>query len=488
MTHRFCTACGAPLETASHFCTSCGQPSEPVAEPSSTPTGPEAAGAAPLPPPPVAPTAPPLTPPPPGSLPASSGDASNRKRSMVIIGVLAALLVLVAVVAVVSLTGDEAGADVALEPTGVEVPDPFTSTVAIDEDPLSATTTTAATTSGPASTTTSPRPGAAGGVVAGSAPGLYGGTRDAAACDPEKMIVFLQSDAEKAKAWADVQDIEVSQIPTFTRGLTPVVLRRDTRVLNHGYRNGTATPRPAVLQAGTAVLVDDFGIPRVKCGCGNPLAEPEPITTSTRYTGTKWTGFRPANVVAVSQDIEVDVFVLVDVRTGEPFHRPTGSKGDDDTDATSPTSPTTTTTKPEATTTTTKPETTTTASGGSSEGTSAPVLFEISSIAGVSNGPTAPSVAVLPASRITAISTYHWNNATGAAPGTIGLRGEDGTLYGPFPATGSPGQGGVPNALWTAVTDFEVPAGTYTVVDSSPGTWAWAPDTGGRGMVTIYGR
>ena len=61
-------------------------------------------------------------------------------------------------------------------------------------------------------------------------------------------------------------------------------------------------------------------------------------------------------------------------------------------------------------------------------------------------------------------------------------------MYGPFPTTGSPGQGGVPNASWTAITDFEVPAGRYTVVDSSPETWAWAPDTGGRGMVTIHGR
>src|SRR5690606_11893197 len=47
--------------------------------------------------------------------------------------------------------------------------------------------------------------------------------------------------------------------------------------------------------------------------------------------------------------------------------------------------------------------------------------------------------------------------------------------------------GGVPNAYWTAITDFRVPAGRYTVVDSSPGTWAWASDTGGRGMVTVWG-
>ncbi|MGH3907098.1 MAG: DUF6777 domain-containing protein, partial [Pseudonocardiaceae bacterium] len=42
----------------------------------------------------------------------------------------------------------------------------------------------------------------------------------------------------------------------------------DTRVTNHGYRDGKATDRQAVLQAGTAVLVDEKGRPRVKCGCG----------------------------------------------------------------------------------------------------------------------------------------------------------------------------------------------------------------------------
>ena len=69
----------------------------------------------------------------------------------------------------------------------------------------------------------------------------------------------------------------------------------------------------------------------------------------------------------------------------------------------------------------------------------------------MSNGPTAPSVLDLPAARITAIQTYHWNNAQGATPGTISLRAQDGTVYGPFPTTGSPGQGGVPNAYWTAI-------------------------------------
>ncbi|MCB0900412.1 MAG: hypothetical protein KDC40_16485, partial [Actinobacteria bacterium] len=199
--------------------------------------------------------------------------------------------------------------------------------------------------------------GAGGGSVAGSAPGLYGGTRDAGSCDPDKLIAFLQAEPEKAAAWAGVHGIEPSAIATYVRSLTPVVLRRDTRVLNHGYRNGRATPRAAVLQAGTAVLVDRFGIPRVKCGCGNPLGDARPVTTRTTYAGTRWPGFDPASVVVVRSDVEVDVFVLVDLRTGEAFRRPTGTKGDDDAEATGPSATTTTTTS-------TAPS--------SSEGTSAP--------------------------------------------------------------------------------------------------------------------
>ena len=37
-----------------------------------------------------------------------------------------------------------------------------------------------------------------------------------------------------------------------------------------------------VLQAGTAVMVDDRGVPRAKCSCGNPLREPIPGTDPTK--------------------------------------------------------------------------------------------------------------------------------------------------------------------------------------------------------------
>lgn len=475
MSNQFCPACGKSMAPDARFCAECGHRVARAENAGSETPGGEAAPPAPRAEPVVAePTAAtnpvlPPPPPPPAAAPVGAGGGDRGRRGLIaVIVVLVLALVAGAITAAVLLTGDDkdtkAGADeadvVILEPTALEVPDPFTDSVAVAEQPLvpSASPTATADATAPPEEGT----GAGGGVVPASAPGLYGGTQDQQSCDPDQLVEFLEGDQDKAEAWARVQDIEVEEIDEFVAGLTPVVLRRDTRVINHGYRDGKADAYAAVLQAGTAVLVDEYGVPRAKCSCGNPLAPPRPVTTATRYQGARWTGFSPDKVVVVKATTRISVIILVSP-DGTPFGRPIGTTGSEDAGAT------------------------TDGPSGQSEGTSAPKLDEIASLAGVSNGPTAPSVVSLPAARVTAITTYHWNNAQGDTPGTIALRGEDGTVYGPFRTTGSPGQGGVPNAYWTAITNVQVPAGSYTVIDSSPATWAWAPDTAGRGMVTVWG-
>ena len=73
---------------------------------------------------------------------------------------IAAVVLLLAVGAVLVLTGgDEASADVLLEPVGVEVPDPFTATAAIGEEALDPT---AATSTAPGSTGTTAATGLGG--------------------------------------------------------------------------------------------------------------------------------------------------------------------------------------------------------------------------------------------------------------------------------------------------------------------------------------
>jgi hypothetical protein len=141
--------------------------------------------------------------------------------------------------------------------------------------------------------------------------------------------------------------------------LTPVLLRSDTRVTNHGYAGGRATPHQSVLQAGTAVLVDSFGVPRVRCACGNPLAPPAP-TSSPVYTGTRWPGFSETTVIVIAPTSKpVTGFVLIDVRDDKPFGRPVATQGGRDVDAViddgTPGSAPTTTTRPPVTTTTTAP-------------------------------------------------------------------------------------------------------------------------------------
>ncbi|MCX8031665.1 MAG: hypothetical protein N3A59_08840, partial [Thermodesulfovibrionales bacterium] len=116
------------------------------------------------------------------------------------------------------------------------------------------------------------------------------------------------------------------------------------------------------------------------------------------------------------------------------------------------------------------------------------VIFNNGNIGGVYNNPTRPTTFTLNQPHvITLIQNYHWNNAKGSMPGTIALRDQTGKTYGPWQAKGSPGQGGVPNAYWTVYPNITLPAGTYTVIDSEPSTWAQNSGSNGAGHTKIEG-
>ncbi|MFV2119370.1 DUF6777 domain-containing protein, partial [Streptomyces sp. Act-28] len=157
---------------------------------------------------------------------------------------------------------------------------------------------------------------------AGSAPELYGGSGDRAVCDVEKQIAYLESDRAKAKAFASVLRTSPEDLPAYLRGLTSVQLRLDTLVTNHGYEDGRAAPYQAVLQTGTAVLIDEYGLPRVRCACGNPLDRPR-AERPEKVVGRIWPGFRAQEVVVVVPAPKpVDTFTVVDVETGRRVERP----------------------------------------------------------------------------------------------------------------------------------------------------------------------
>ncbi|MER6130144.1 DUF6777 domain-containing protein, partial [Streptomyces sp. NPDC001795] len=211
--------------------------------------------------------------------------------------------------------GTPARGEVFLQAADKTGPDPFTESSATNSSAAPETPTPA----GPTQSANVTR------AVDGAAPGLYGGTRNSASCDTDKQIRALQADPAKNDAFASVLGIRPSAVPAYLRSLTPLRLRMDTRVTNHGYQNGKATSYQAILQAGTAVLVDGRGVPRVRCACGNPLTPPVAQKSTPKQTGDHWAGFRPQNVVVVDPAATVvDVFVLFDVDHNDWFDRHRG--------------------------------------------------------------------------------------------------------------------------------------------------------------------
>ena len=113
-------------------------------------------------------------------------------------------------------------------------------------------------------------------------------------------------------------------------------------------------------------------------------------------------------------------------------------------------------------------------------------IFDNGNIAGVYNGPTSPTVFTLSKTTyITRIENYHYFNG-GKKPGTIGLKSSTGKVYGPWQAYGIIGQGGVQNATWVAQPKIQLPAGTYTVIDSDPSTWSQNSGSKGCGFTAVW--
>lgn len=243
----------------------------------------------------------------------------------------------------VSGPGESPG-EVFLEAAGSEGPDAFAAGE-LFAAPVVSTTAPLATPGEAAPPTAAP-----GQVVvagrAGDQPGLYGGTRDNARCDAAGILAFLQTNPPQAEAWVaalnsdttllwgvDRTTVAVADLLGYFAELTPVILLDDTRVTNHGFRGGKPTPRQSVLQAGTAVLVDRFGVPRARCACGNPLTPPQPASTAPEYVGEGWDDFADTDLVTMQPATARDEFVLTDLDSSEPFVRPAGSDGTADADA-----------------------------------------------------------------------------------------------------------------------------------------------------------
>lgn len=238
------------------------------------------------------------------------------RAAVVLIAVVLVLLVgLGVVVALTVLPGTAAASEVTREPVATAGANPFMPPVGSDATGVTA-------------------PPGAGGTYRADTAGLYGGSRDERTCDRQKLTRFLDSHRGQAAAWSGVLGIRTWDIDGYVAGLTPVLLRADTLVTNHGYLGGRATVLTSVLQAGTAVFVDRYGTPVVRCFCGNPLTAPT-LYGSPTYVGPTWVSFDRTTITIVqSSPTVINNYALVDARAGRPFTRPGRSDGTRDGDPT----------------------------------------------------------------------------------------------------------------------------------------------------------
>jgi len=261
---------------------------------------------------------------------------SRKWRWWVAIGVV--LLLLVAGVTIVLVTRHStpaAAAELYLEPSDSTGASPFTSTVAAPPvpQPLPQPSVSPPINPSPSASPTSSQLSVL--PISGATPGLYGGTQNQATCDRNQMANFLTANPDKAIAWAAAMNTDpslrwsggtqltASQIPQYLNELTPIRLLADTRVTNNGYVNGHPTPHQSVLQAGTAVFVDQYGVPRARCACGNPLQRSIPLTSSSKNVGTPWSGYGHAVVINQSTTI-INNYTLINITNGTPFTQPSG--------------------------------------------------------------------------------------------------------------------------------------------------------------------
>ncbi|WP_242606309.1 serine/threonine-protein kinase [Protofrankia symbiont of Coriaria ruscifolia] len=209
------------------------------------------------------------------------------------------------------ISSNEAAADVTREPVFTAGPNPFLPPVGTDRPGVQ------------------PPPGVRR-IYPGNTEGLYAGTPNRPSCDTDRMAELLRRNPDRAAAWSEVLGIRSQDTMSYFRTLTPVILRTDTYVTNHRFVGSHAAGFPAVLQAGTAVLIDQYGTPVTKCYCGNPLTRPSAYSNPT-FTGPGWPAFSPTTVTTIERTPgPMASFTLVDPSTERAFVRPGGTAGGND--------------------------------------------------------------------------------------------------------------------------------------------------------------
>ena len=275
-----------------------------------------------------------------GAYPGQPGGGGGNRNSLLLVLAVIVVAALVGAATFVVLNRGGDADEVVLEPIGMVQEDDFAGNLDVGESAGDAFSSLTVDEAIPDARVEDVSTGLAGQVVEGAEPAVYGGSRDTQVCDVDALVAFLTDPANEAKAsaWAGALGIDTSEIESYIGGLTSVRLRWDTRVTNHGFRDGEANGFQSLLQAGTAVMVDDTGVPRVKCNCGNPLGEPTGLEGTSESSALEvdgvaenpdeaWEGLDPAQAVAITPGASVEAITLVDVDEGGLIERPVGSDG-----------------------------------------------------------------------------------------------------------------------------------------------------------------
>ncbi|MFJ4635940.1 DUF6777 domain-containing protein [Streptomyces hygroscopicus] len=246
----------------------------------------------------------------------------TSRRSAFVVG----FVVVVAAVVVLGMISpsEKASGEASREASG-EVPG-SAAAVEYRREPVGRTSVPAFTSSVGHDRTHVVSPSNGGRAFRGDTPGLYGGVRNRQPCDRQGLLHDLDADKRKGAAWSRIQHLgSADDIPGYVQRLTSVTLRSDTYAKTYGYRGGVK-PVSAVLQAGTAVFVDQRGVPVVKCDSGNPVRiSAPPRHAKPTFTGPQWNGFSRSTVTVIQPASKnVKQLVLVGVGKTELFKRPLG--------------------------------------------------------------------------------------------------------------------------------------------------------------------
>lgn len=163
-------------------------------------------------------------------------------------------------------------------------------------------------------------------VVGSDAPGIYGTGGEADACEASDLANLFVDEAEHTRDFAEIIGVDPEEMSSYIMGLTSTYLARDTWVTNYYLDDaGQLASYQSVMEAGTAVLVDSYGVPRVRCASGSPLQERNEDLADPRSGEPTWEDYNGKDVVSVAPGDELDELDYIDVNNGDLRKRPLGA-------------------------------------------------------------------------------------------------------------------------------------------------------------------